>query len=57
MIDWRIVGEYAAWLALLFAPLGFLVWLIFRLPRLCRWWRFYDNGYSFRASWYLSERK
>ena len=49
---------WIATLAFWFAPCGFLIWLAFRLPRLLRWWHYYDTGYyTIRTAWILSERK
>ena len=54
MIDFRELAipiADLAWLVCIVLP---FLWLLVRLPRLIRWWRYYDNGCSVRLAWYLS---
>ena len=53
MTDWLLIGKWIGILAFWFAPCGFPVWLVFRLPRPN--WK-YVNAEKSRKPGYLARR-
>ena len=54
MNDFRELGIQIGEIAWFIPFVVFLIWCLFKLRRLIRWWRYYDNGYSVKTAWYLS---